>query len=518
MAKQSASQTSTKSRRSVIGGIARVLLLGLMVVTLSTCTTKPKTFTQDLGNGVKLEMVEVPGGTFQMGSANGRADEKPVHQVMVSAFVMGKYEVTQAQWQAVMGNNPSELKGDDLPVESVSWEEAQEFCRKLSSQTGNHYRLPTEAEWEYACRAGTTGDYADLDATAWYGGKMHPVGQIGQKQPNAWGLYDMRGNAWEWCQDWYDSNYYSQSPATNPQGPSSGSSRVYRGACWFIYASGCRTAFRANNSPGFRDGALGFRLVRTTTPKEEEKKEAVQSPTPKVDRAESLQPKTFTEDLGNGVKLEMVEVPGGTFQMGSPEAEKGRHSWEGPQHQVTVSAFAIGKYEVTQKQWQAVMGNNPSNFKGDDLPVEEVSWNEAKEFCQKLSRQTSKNYRLPTEAEWEYACRAGTTGAYAGTLDEMGWYKDNSGGKKHAVGQKKPNAFGLYDMHGNVWEWCSDWYGSYASMAVTDPVGASSGSYRVIRGGGWIFDAVNCRSAERFRRSLDDHAPILGFRLVRTSR
>jgi formylglycine-generating enzyme required for sulfatase activity len=151
----------------------------------------------------------------------------------------------------------------------------------------------------------------------------------------------------------------------------------------------------------------------------------------------------------NGVKLEMMRVPGGEFLMGSPPNEEGRDDDEGPQHRVTVPSFYIGKYEVTQAQWKAVMGsgNNPSNFKGDDLPVGAVSWNDAKDFCRKLSGMTGKLYRLPSEAEWEYACRARTTGANAGNLDAIAWYRDNSGGMTHPVGLKQANAFGLFDIH-----------------------------------------------------------------------
>jgi formylglycine-generating enzyme required for sulfatase activity len=234
--------------------------------------------------------------------------------------------------------------------------------------------------------------------------------------------------------------------------------------------------------------------------------------------------KEFTVDLGNGVKLEMVELPGGTFLMGSPEEEENRLRFEGPQHQVTVSAFAIGKYEVTQAQWQAVMGNNPSKFIGDDLPVEQVSWESAQEFCGRLSQRTGQTYRLPTEAEWEYACRAGTTGAYAGTLEEMAWYGGNSGGKTHVVGQKQPNAWGLYDMHENVWEWCQDWFdGDYYSQSpAIDPQGPglSSNLSRVRRGGGWLAFAGedDCRSASRNNFGPCYHNSSIGFRLVRTAR
>jgi formylglycine-generating enzyme required for sulfatase activity len=201
-----------------------------------------------------MNFVRIPAGEFQMGSEND-SDEQPVHRVKISRdFEMGKCEVTQAQWQAVMGNNPSRFEGDNLPVENVSWSDVQEFIKRLNQADSKYqYRLPTEAEWEYACRAGTTGDYAgDLDAMAWYeknsGGKTHAVGQ---KQANAWGLYDMHGNVWEWCQDWYDSNYYRQSPGADPTGPTAGSARVFRGGSWDYAAACCRSAFASTTRPAF---------------------------------------------------------------------------------------------------------------------------------------------------------------------------------------------------------------------------------------------------------------------------
>ncbi len=217
--------------------------------------------------------VLIPAGEFMMGSENGRSDEKPVHKVTISrSFEMGKYQVTQAQWEAVMGdkwwakNNPSHFKGAKLPVESVSWDDAQEFIEKLNAKNDGYiYRLPTEAEWEYACRAGSTGDYAgDLDGMAWYdsnsANKTHPVGE---KKPNAWGLHDMHGNVWEWCMDWYSSDYYSQSPSTDPSGPSTGSVRLVRGGSWSGDARDCRSANRDGCAPTIRGDNLGFRLVRT---------------------------------------------------------------------------------------------------------------------------------------------------------------------------------------------------------------------------------------------------------------
>ena len=198
-------------------------------------------------------------------------------------------------------------------------------------------------------------------------------------------------------------------------------------------------------------------------------------------------PNTTSDIIGD---FDMVYVEGGTFTMGATsEQGSDAYSDESPAHSVTVSDFYIGKYEVTQAQWRAVMGSNPSKFKGDNLPVEQVSWNDIQKFITKLNTMTGKTFRLPTEAEWEYAARGGNQSKgykYSGsnTLDNVAWYY-NSGGKTHPVGQKQPNELGLYDMSGNVWEWCQDWYGSYSSSSQTNPTGPSSGSYRVLRGGDW---------------------------------
>ncbi len=240
-------------------------------------------------------------------------------------------------------------------------------------------------------------------------------------------------------------------------------------------------------------------------------------------------------DLGHGVKLALCWCPPGTFLMGSPAAEAGRWANE-LQHEVTLTrGFWMAKTETTQAQWGALMSGNPSRFKGGSLPVENVTWDEAKAFAAALTERLRQEgrlgleweFRLPGEAQWEYACRAGTTTAYftgdgEKALQRAGWYYGNSGaktsrfevwlqtlpvfggwfkgksaGKTWPAGKKEENAFGLQDMHGNVWEWCEDWYGEYVEGSVVDPVGPQDGPYRVIRGGSWFFDAVGCRSAVR---------------------
>jgi formylglycine-generating enzyme required for sulfatase activity len=231
-------------------------------------------------------------------------------------------------------------------------------------------------------------------------------------------------------------------------------------------------------------------------------------------------PKKITNSLG----MEFVYVKPGSFMMGSPANESGRYDDE-MQHRVTLSkGFYMQTTEVTQGQWRAIMGSSPSKFSncGEDCPVEQVSWDDVQTFISKLNRKKGGNrYRLPTEAEWEYAARAGSTARFCygddeGRLSEYAWYSGNSGGKTHPVAQKQPNAWGLYDMHGNVYEWCQDWYDkNYPSGNVTDPTGPSSGSLRVLCGGSWSSLAEFCRSAIRYGKFSVTRNLYLGFRLVR---
>ena len=206
--------------------------------------------------------------------------------------------------------------------------------------------------------------------------------------------------------------------------------------------------------------------------------------------------------------------------MGATREMKDPYDDEKPTHKVTLTNdYYIGKYEVTQALWQAVMGNNPSNFNGDNLPVEKVSWDDCQEFISKLNKMTGKKFRLPTEAEWEYAARGGKKSRgyqYSGSnnLSDVAWYTSNSGYKTHTVGSKQANELGIYDMTGNVLEWCQDWYGKYSSFSQTNPTGATSGSNRVFRGGGWHGSAWNCRSSCRSSYSPGYRYINLGLRLI----
>jgi formylglycine-generating enzyme required for sulfatase activity len=233
--------------------------------------------------------------------------------------------------------------------------------------------------------------------------------------------------------------------------------------------------------------------------------------------------KTETIDLGAGVKMDFVPIPAGSFLMGS--GPDGGDEDEMPMHKVAIAKpFSIGTYEVTQEQWVSIMGTNPSSFKGAKLPVETVSWNECTRYLVKLGERTGRTFSLPTEAEWEYACRAGTTSRWSfGSSDEYAidyaWIGSNSLGITHPVGGKKPNPWGLYDMHGNVWEWCADWYASpYPAGDVVEPKGPSSGNSRVLRGGGWGDPPGSIRSAYRNCIGPDTGHNGIGFRCVMQAR
>ena len=572
-------------------------------------------------NGVSFKMMLVEGGTFTMGAtaeqgSDAYDDEKPTHNVTLSSYYMGETEVTQALWQAVMGGNPSHFTGDSQrPVETVSWNDCQEFITALNGLcagqlNGKHFSLPTEAQWEYAARGGNKSQgykYSGsntLGNVAWYddnsGNTTHAVGT---KQANELGLYDMSGNVLEWCSDWYGS--YGSSAQTDPTGPATGSYRVGRGGSWYDVARNCRVSDRLYGSPDPTDDDLGLRLALVTNENSNPLLPTVTtSQVSDITQVSAVSGGNVTDDGGsavtergicwstsqnptinnshvangtgtgsftcqmtgltagtkyyvrayaknsqgtaygsevsfttqsswenitytftvNGVSFQMLPVEGGTFTMGAT-AEQGSdaNDNEKPTHSVTLSSFYMGETEVTQALWQAVMGSNPSWFIGSNLPVEKVSWNDCQNFINKLNQQCAsqlngRQFRLPTEAQWEYAARGGKQShgyKYSGsnTLDNVAWYTDNSGSTTHAVGTKTPNELGIYDMSGNVWEWCSDWKGSYGSGAQTDPTGPTSGSNRVVRGGGWNYSAGYCRVSYRRDNYPFDAGYNLGLRL-----
>ena len=458
-----------------------------------------------------IELVLILAGEFTMGCISGDCpdyiDRKAHHVIIREPFYLGKYPVTQRQWYEVMRNNPSlSMHDPDSPVDNVSWTEAQEFIKRINEkERTNKYRLPTEAEWEYAARAGTQSKYFwgddPLEAYqyAWYednsNDRTHPVGT---KLPNSWNLYDISGNVEEWVQDWYDYGYYENSPTISPGGPEKiVDFRVLRGGSWRVGIEALQIDKRFSDSPDFEHGRLrrpGFRLAASAL-----------------------------NDAQNGI--EMVYVEGGTFIMGcTPEQENECRDNEKPAHEVTLSDYYIGKYEITQAQWKEIMGkdNNPSLFKMDDHPVVMVKWNDIQDFIKRLNEKTDRNYRLPTEAEWEYAARGGNQSRgykYSGSnnVGEIAWYFNNSENTTHPVGTKSGNELGIYDMSGNAEEWV-DWIGDYSHNPQVNPQSTVSGQSPLSRGGG-ISGAAGLRVSFRNDASTPPNffGRYLGFRLAHSS-
>ena len=278
------------------------------------------------------------------------------------------------------------------------------------------------------------------------------------------------------------------------------------------------------NTMGQTNGTI-TRQRKTTAKKETQQRKTTQAAPKKTQPARQAQqqkpaastsmPKVSLDDIMRN----MVYVEGGTFTMGATSEQKKPDDDEKPTHRVSLSSFYIGKYEVTQALWKAVMGSNPSRFEGDNLPVERVSWNDCQTFLRKLNAMTGKNFRLPTEAEWEFSARGGNLSRgyqYSGSkkIDDVAWYRNNSGSKTHNVGTKAPNELGIYDMSGNVWEWCQDWYGDYHGYSQTNPTGPSSGANRVYRGGSWGSGAWLCRVAFRDNYTPGSRGNGLGLRLA----
>ncbi len=252
--------------KRALGIFALIMAVGLVVISGQERRQKASFVNGVLTvDDIRYEFVKVPAGKFRMGSENRYPNEQPLHDVNLDGFYIARTEVTQGLWQALMAGSPAHFQsGRDFPVEKVSWNDCQEFISRLNKLSGGGFRLPTEAEWEYACRAGSgTGHPGGLDEIAWYrdnsSGRTHAVAG---KKPNAWGLHDMLGNVLEWCQDWYEDNYYRTSPASNPQGPQSGSYRVVRGSGWRSSAEGVCCTIRINSDPRYSFNTIGLRLVR----------------------------------------------------------------------------------------------------------------------------------------------------------------------------------------------------------------------------------------------------------------
>lgn len=513
----------------------------------------------------------------------------PAHRVRITKpFYMGTTEVTVAQFRSfcdqsgykteaergLHGGKPYQgrrpictwrkpmvwiqlKQQDDEPVLHLCWDDCIAFCNWLSKKEGVEYCLPTEAEWEYACRAGTT--------TAWSFGNFEDFARLGheymvvsdgkqpkhdrpsrvaQKKPNAFGLYDMHGNVWEYVADWWHRYTYKHSPLNDPTGPTEQSEkgdmrRIIRTGSFDWGRWGAQSVYRMRiTQRSTQHPHQGFRVAMrlkdvTGITRAVDPKVALRQKTrdPGVDSKVVLDalkpaadldlPSKLTIALNDDVKIEFVLIPAGTFLMGSNNGAND----EQPVHRVVISKpFYMARYELTTAQWQAVM--SPHNFlmeltKGDNLmtgptkAMNVLSRDDCLSLIRKLKqRSPGRAFALPTEAQWEYACRSGSTtdfhfGDDSTQLGEHAWYEGNMiwpnkpafQGKAfyHDVGTKKPNAFGLYDMHGGVWEWCADIYrpDHYINSRLVDPTGPEHGLFGVLRGGSWFRYAKYCRSSYR---------------------
>jgi formylglycine-generating enzyme required for sulfatase activity len=621
----------------------------------------------EMSNFIGMKFVLIPPGEFDMGSSAEEqawatemlrkrkeeefylpyvAAEGPRHRVKITRpFYLGKYPVTQAEYQRLMGTNPSAYTGKQVDpstlgpgftdsdtgfraemgkwlagketsqyaVDTVSWEDGVAFCVKLSAISEEKkkrcdYRLPTEAQWEYACRVGTTTRWYNGDRASAFvlvGRRSRASGPVGGKYPNAWNVYDMYGLVHQWCADCFTEDYYAQSPAVDPLGPSSGS-RIMRGSSANTPEFVARSASRRVVVPAGRSLMYGFRVVcdlpaftvsiaEPPKPKPSagtaEGSEAKQQSAPPPAVAPFDAPKArehqaawgkwldLPVEITNSIGMKFVLIPPGEFDMGSTPEDQAKviaglkanesllPTWvkdymervaaEGPRHRVKITRpFYLGMYPVTQAEYQRVMGINPSICAGKpldasafspslrddekmfrekhsknslvgkdtrDIPVDTVSWHDCVAFCVRLSsmpeeRQAEAAYRLPTEAQWEYACRAGTTTLWYNG-DDPAKFAEMAGRRRspsNPVGQNRPNSWRLFDLYGRTEQWCADFYTKdyYATSPEADPLGPERGSH-VARGGDLDVDPFRARSA--FRRNTDgsDRFPGYGLRLLR---
>ncbi|MEN6334611.1 MAG: SUMF1/EgtB/PvdO family nonheme iron enzyme, partial [Phycisphaerales bacterium] len=532
---------------------------------------------------VAFELVCVPAGRFLMGSSSGDCDERPVHEVRIGHdFCIGTTEVTVRQFRAFVEatgyvtdaekagwaytcplpglhshqrgldwRHPDFSSTDDHPAVVVSHRDATAFCRWLSERTGRDVRLPTEAEWEYAARAGRQDDAsASVDDAAWYEENATGARPVGSRKANAWGLCDMQGNAWEWCLDVYRADYDGALDdgiawTNDPALPQPAWRYVLRGGSWSGPARQLSLSYRWRRLQNFARPDTGFRIVVSTG----DPASATPSPAVRQEKRSDVEC-TRDEQTGrtiltvHGVRFEFAWIPAGDFVMG------GTGEIEKPSHKVSIGyEFEMGVTEVTTAQFRAFIEATDYATDGQkegygwlrrgtqdwecednldwsrataeesgDCPATLISWYDAMAFCRWLSVESGQEIRLPSEAEWEYACRAGTTGLYAGEIGEMGWSQHNSWGCPHPVAKKQPNAWGLYDMHGNVWEWCLDFFALGYDGAPADggPRWNVDGPTDVVsRGGsfgnppGWL--ASGCRMGTPPSASHYNN----GFRLVR---
>jgi formylglycine-generating enzyme required for sulfatase activity len=454
--------------------------------------------------------VWIPPGDFLMGCSVGdlecHPDEKPPHRVTFNeGFWLGRNEVTRASYQKVLSRIPSSTTEGDLPV-NVSWGEAQHYCETIGG------RLPTEAEWEYAARAGASeARYGALDDIAWYDlTSRGKVQSVAQKQPNAWGLYDTLGNLWEWTAEAVDENSNTYEPTPDADKTGRHRLRILRGGSWTSNASSLRVSYRSMFLEVVKGRLIGFRCVWREATKENN---ALLDSTEAKKEEPSLLPSPGAVRRNPIDGVPYAWIPPGEFQMGCPVDQFCQED-EKPSRLVAISSgFWLGKTEVTQAAYDRIIRAAPSRYYGAEFPVDNVNWIEAQQYCSAVGG------RLPTEAEWEYAARAGSVEALYGDLDEIAWHNENSERKTHPVGMKQPNAWGLHDMFGNVSEWTGDWYSSnyYETRPVPDldPLGPATGKERVLRGTSRTGVRFLIRASYRFRELPSLRSDTIGFRCTR---
>ncbi len=581
------------------------------------------------------EMVAVPSGTFTMGTPaweRGSSDERPMHVVRVPSFAVGVYEVTFDEWDACVAGGGCRDQPVDAdwgrgrrPVIFVDWDDSQQYVEWLSSRTGERYRLPSESEWEYAARAGTTtpfhtGETITTDQANYNGYYLYPSGDrdpfglyrartvpVGSFGANAWGLHDVHGNVDEWVQDCVNANYEGAPADGSAWVTGDCRGRILRGGSWIDWPSSLRVANR-HRIASDRAAQFGFRVARTLGgtygaptvataianrslaigrdatldlsdrfADDQTLVYEVRSSDAEVVRVNvtggvlTLMPvaegsatvtvtardpdgneatQTFSVAVGPSVETfrdcdacpEMVVVPAGTFMMGAPESETGSLDHERPVHAVTVSSFAVGAYEVTFDEWDACVGcrirPHAEGWGRGRRPVINVTWHDAQRYVEWLSSRTGERYRLPSESEWEYAARAGTTTPFH-TGETITTEQANYDGRRlYPSGDRDPNrlnrlwrrqtvpvgsfdanAFGLHDVHGNVWEWVQDcWNANYEGAPADGSAWLTGGfcRHRVSRGGSWYDYPSDFRAAVRFRAGPLARGINFGFRVART--